>query len=68
MKKYVVSFRNGSSRVVKAKSHQHTFTRFKGSGYSEAEETLELLGNNGGLYTKVPKKLPVGVDNPGTFL
>ena len=46
MKKYVVCFRNRSSRVVKAKSHQHTFTRFKGSGYSEAEETLELLGNN----------------------
>ena len=22
----------------------------------------------GGLYTKVPKRLPVGVDNPGTFL
>ena len=21
-----------------------------------------------GLYTKVPKRLPVGVDNPGTFL
>ena len=46
MKNYVVCFRNGSSRVVKAQSHQHTFTIFKGSGYSDTEQTLELLCND----------------------
>ena len=46
MKRYVVNFRNGSSRVVKAQSHQHTFTIFEGSGYSSKEPTLELLGND----------------------